>query len=242
MLGRTAQNLFWLSRYIERADFVARLTEATIRLDALSPRPAGEAAWGSALSVTYSDAAFAETGTPLSAASVAAYLTTDAGNPGSIAACLDMARNNAKAVRTALTRDAWTAINRAWLIFNARGKPATRMEPLALVDALSREAGEGRVVLVDCLTLWLSNLMHAARDVEAETKALAGWLRDTRHPVLLVSNEVGLGLVPETPLGRDFRDAQGRLNQAIAAVVANVAFVAAGLPLWLKRESIEGTP
>lgn len=113
-------------------------------------------------------------------------------------------------------------------------------EPLALVDVLTREAGEGRVVLVDCLTLWLSNLMHASRDVEAETKALAEWLRDTRHPVLLVSNEVGLGLVPETPLGRDFRDAQGRLNQAIAAAVPNVAFVAAGLPLWLKRESIEG--
>lgn len=113
-------------------------------------------------------------------------------------------------------------------------------EPLALVDALTREAGEGRVVLVDCLTLWLSNLMHAARDVEAETKALAEWLRDARHPVLLVSNEVGLGLVPETPLGRDFRDAQGRLNQAIAAAVPNVAFVAAGLPLWLKRESSEG--
>ncbi|MBN8960164.1 MAG: bifunctional adenosylcobinamide kinase/adenosylcobinamide-phosphate guanylyltransferase [Rhizobiales bacterium] len=115
-------------------------------------------------------------------------------------------------------------------------------EPLALVDTLSREACEGVVVLVDCLTLWLSNLMHASRDVEAETKAVADWLRDTRHPVLLVSNEVGLGLVPETPLGRDFRDAQGRLNQAIAAVVPNVAFVAAGLPLWLKRESIEGTP
>lgn len=113
-------------------------------------------------------------------------------------------------------------------------------ESLALVDALSREAGEGRVVLVDCLTLWLSNLMHAGRDVEAETKALADWLRDTRHSVLLVSNEVGLGLVPETPLGREFRDAQGRLNQAIAAVAPNVAFVAAGLPLWLKRESSEG--
>lgn len=115
-------------------------------------------------------------------------------------------------------------------------------EPLALVDALAREAGEGRVVLVDCLTLWLSNLMHAARDVEAASKALADWLRDTRHSVLLVSNEVGLGLVPETPLGRDFRDAQGRLNQAIAAAVPNVAFVAAGLPLWLKRESIEEAP
>lgn len=110
-------------------------------------------------------------------------------------------------------------------------------EPLALVDALSREAGEGCVVLVDCLTLWLSNLMHASHDIEAEIKALAEWLRDTRHPVLLVSNEVGLGLVPETPLGRDFRDAQGRLNQAIAAVVPNVVFVAAGLPLWLKRNS-----
>ncbi len=115
-------------------------------------------------------------------------------------------------------------------------------EPLALTDALTREAGEGRVVLVDCLTLWLSNLMHAVRDIEAETRALAEWLRGTRHPVLLVSNEVGLGLVPETPLGRDFRDAQGRLNQAIAAVVPEVAFVAAGLPLWLKRESIEGAP
>jgi len=113
-------------------------------------------------------------------------------------------------------------------------------EPLALVDVLSRETGEGRIVLVDCLTLWLSNLMHGSRDVDAETKALAEWLRGTRHSVLLVSNEVGLGLVPETPLGRDFRDAQGRLNQAIAAAVPNVAFVAAGLPLWLKCEAIEG--
>lgn len=112
-------------------------------------------------------------------------------------------------------------------------------EPLALVDTLSREVGADRVVLVDCLTLWLSNLMHAERDVESETAALAEWLRATRHPVLLVSNEVGLGLVPETSLGRDFRDAQGRLNQAIAAAVPNVAFVAAGLPLWLKRDFIE---
>jgi adenosylcobinamide kinase/adenosylcobinamide-phosphate guanylyltransferase len=112
--------------------------------------------------------------------------------------------------------------------------------PLGLAEAICAAAAPTRPVLVDCLTLWLSNLMHASHDVEAETKALAEWLRGTRHPVLLVSNEVGLGLVPETPLGRDFRDAQGRLNQAIAAVVPNVAFVAAGLPLWLKRESVEG--
>jgi adenosylcobinamide kinase/adenosylcobinamide-phosphate guanylyltransferase len=61
-------------------------------------------------------------------------------------------------------------------------------------------------------------------------------LADAGGPVVLVSNEVGLGLVPETPLGRRFRDAQGRLNQVVAAVVPNVVFVAAGLPLWLKRE------
>ena len=111
--------------------------------------------------------------------------------------------------------------------------------PLDIAATLSGDAA-GQPCLVDCLTLWLSNLMHASRDVESETEMLAEWLRDARHPVLLVSNEVGLGLVPETPLGRDFRDAQGRLNQAIAAAVPNVVFVAAGLPLWLKRESIEG--
>lgn len=114
-------------------------------------------------------------------------------------------------------------------------------EPLALVSVLGREANAERVVLVDCLTLWLSNLMHAGHDVEAETGALADWLRTARHPVILVSNEVGLGLVPETPLGRAFRDAQGWLNQAVAAAVPEVAFIAAGLPLWLKRNASERT-
>jgi adenosylcobinamide kinase/adenosylcobinamide-phosphate guanylyltransferase len=108
-------------------------------------------------------------------------------------------------------------------------------EPLALVDVLTREATVGRVVLVDCLTLWLSNLMFAERDPEIEAKRLVRFLDVSRYPIVFVSNEVGLGLVPETPLGRAFRDAQGRLNQIIAAAVPNVAFVAAGLPLWLKR-------
>jgi adenosylcobinamide kinase/adenosylcobinamide-phosphate guanylyltransferase len=110
-------------------------------------------------------------------------------------------------------------------------------EPLALVDALTREATLGRAVLVDCLTLWLSNLMLAERDFEMEARRLARFLGAAKHPVVLVSNEVGLGLVPETPLGRSFRDAQGRLNQVVAATVPNVVFIAAGLPLWLKRSS-----
>lgn len=108
-------------------------------------------------------------------------------------------------------------------------------EPLALIDALTRDSKSGQVVLVDCLTLWLSNLMHAGRDPDIETRRLTRFLGVALHPVVFVSNEVGMGLVPETPLGRAFRDAQGRLNQAVAAAVPNVAFVAAGLPLWLKR-------
>jgi adenosylcobinamide kinase / adenosylcobinamide-phosphate guanylyltransferase len=110
-------------------------------------------------------------------------------------------------------------------------------EPVALVDALTREATHGRAVLVDCLTLWLSNLMFAERDLEVEARRLTRFLEVAKYPVVLVSNEVGLGLVPETPLGRSFRDAQGRLNQIVAATVPNVVFIAAGLPLWLKRSS-----
>ena len=110
-------------------------------------------------------------------------------------------------------------------------------EPLALVDALTREATHGRAVLVDCLTLWLSNLMFAERDPEVEVRRLTRFLGLAKYPVVFVSNEVGLGLVPETPLGRSFRDAQGRLNQIVAATVPNVVFIAAGLPLWLKRSS-----
>lgn len=93
---------------------------------------------------------------------------------------------------------------------------------------------ESGAVLIDCLTLWLSNLMHAGRDVTAETDRLAQALKAARVPVLLVSNEVGLGIVPQNKLARDFRDHQGRLNQTIAAVADHVIFMAAGLPLVMK--------
>jgi adenosylcobinamide kinase/adenosylcobinamide-phosphate guanylyltransferase len=109
-------------------------------------------------------------------------------------------------------------------------------EPLELTPTLVLESAKDCAVLVDCLTLWLSNLMHAGRDTDAEIQRLAEWLSHAQNPVVLVSNEIGLGLVPDTPLGRRFRDAQGRLNQAVAAVVPNVVFVAAGLPLRLKGQ------
>jgi adenosylcobinamide kinase / adenosylcobinamide-phosphate guanylyltransferase len=118
---------------------------------------------------------------------------------------------------------------------------STVEEPLALVDILTREATHGRVVLVDCLTLWLSNLMGAGRDPDIEGRRLTRFLDVAKYPIVLVSNEVGMGLVPDTPLGRNFRDAQGRLNQAVAAAVSDVVFVAAGLPLWLKCSSQENS-
>jgi adenosylcobinamide kinase/adenosylcobinamide-phosphate guanylyltransferase len=119
----------------------------------------------------------------------------------------------------------------------ARRDPAWRTveAPEALEAALAESAGEGRAVLVDCLTLWLSNLMLAGADVDARTQNLCESARRLPGLTVFVSNEVGLGLVPDTPLGRRFRDAQGRLNQAVATVADRVVFMAAGLPLVLKE-------
>ncbi|MGC1777883.1 MAG: bifunctional adenosylcobinamide kinase/adenosylcobinamide-phosphate guanylyltransferase [Xanthobacteraceae bacterium] len=89
--------------------------------------------------------------------------------------------------------------------------------------------------LIDCLTLWLSNLMLANADIEAEVVRLESALDAAAAPVVLVANEVGSGIVPETPLGRRFRDWQGILNQRIAARANRVVLVVAGLPLVLKE-------
>lgn len=105
-------------------------------------------------------------------------------------------------------------------------------EPLALSDALRREAAPDTCLLVDCLTLWLTNVLLAERD--AEIAALLAALPELPGRVILVSNEVGWGIVPENALARRFRDEQGRLNQHVAALADNVTLVAAGLPLVLK--------
>ncbi len=89
-------------------------------------------------------------------------------------------------------------------------------------------------VLVDCLTLWLSNLMLADADIDAEISRLEAALADTGAPVVLVANEVGSGIVPDNPLGRRFRDLQGVLNQRMAARADRVVLVVAGLPLAIK--------
>ena len=103
--------------------------------------------------------------------------------------------------------------------------------PLALPEAVA--AIEDGAILIDCLTLWLTNVMLGEHDVAARSDALLAALAATPLPLFVVSNEVGLGIVPDHPLGRAFRDAAGRLNQQVAAAMRDVYFVAAGMVLPL---------
>lgn len=111
----------------------------------------------------------------------------------------------------------------------------TLEEPLDLAPAITAHAAKDRVLLVDCLTLWTSNLMLADRDIPAATATLITALTSARGPVILVSNEVGLGIVPENALARRFRDAAGIVNQQVAAAANEVQFLVSGLPLAIKQ-------
>lgn len=104
--------------------------------------------------------------------------------------------------------------------------------PLAMPDALMASADAP--VLVDCLTLWLTNLMLAGESVDAAMNELDDALDWRDSPTVLVANEVGLGIVPETPLGRAFRDQAGLLNQRMAARANSVVFTIAGIPMVVK--------
>jgi adenosylcobinamide kinase / adenosylcobinamide-phosphate guanylyltransferase len=106
--------------------------------------------------------------------------------------------------------------------------------PLDLADTIVTQATSDAPMLIDCLTLWLSNVMLAGRDVVAEETRLIAALAAAKTAIVVVSNEVGLGIVPDNSLARHFRDAQGRLNQRVAELADHVVFLAAGLPLTLK--------
>lgn len=116
-----------------------------------------------------------------------------------------------------------------------RGEDWSLIEaPLALPDAIRGADKAGETLLIDCLTLWLSNLLYAQQDISEATEDLLSAIKTARAELIFVSNEIGLGLVPMEALSRQFRDAQGTLNQAIASASDRVFFVAAGLPLTLK--------
>ena len=110
----------------------------------------------------------------------------------------------------------------------------THEEPVDLAGRLLEIDAPDRAVLVDCLTLWVTNLMLEERDIPAEFARLVDLLSRLKGRVVFVSNEVGLGIVPENRMARDFRDHAGRLHQLVAARCAEVYFIAAGLPLKMK--------
>ncbi|WP_448660493.1 alpha-E domain-containing protein [Sphingomonas sp. CJ99] len=210
MLSRSAASLYWLGRYIERADFTARLVEATIRLDALSARPAGEAAWASALAVTYNDERFAAAGHRLSPSDVARYLTVDGTHSGSIVHCLYMARDNARAVRTALTREAWAGINRAWLLFGNPANPGDPNVTLGLVEAVKAETRgfEGAVHrMMKNEAVWFIRLGAAIERADNTARLI-----DVKYHLLLPEGEKVGGLID--------RDQWTTILQTVSAVTA----------------------
>ncbi len=112
----------------------------------------------------------------------------------------------------------------------------TLEEPLKLTELIARQATPERVLLIDCLTLWLSNQMEKQTHIPTHTLALQSALKQSTGPVILVSNEVGQGIVPDNKLAREFRDEAGLLNQAIAQTANNVYLIVAGLPIPLKTD------
>lgn len=119
----------------------------------------------------------------------------------------------------------------------------TQEVPMELAEALAAAQGKYRVILIDCLTLWLSNLLVGGRGgagLEAATARLLAVLRAGTTPVILVSNEVGWGIVPDNPLARQFRDEVGMLHQRLGEMADLLALVVAGAPLILKSPQLQG--
>lgn len=149
-------------------------------------------------------------------------------------ALVERARSNWLFIATAQAGDAEMAARIARHRADRGPGWETIEEPLELSATLRKCDLPGRAVLVDCITLWLSNLMFSGRDPAHEVAELVEEIGRFGAPLVFVSNEVGLGIVPETELGRGFRDWQGRANQEIARACDAVVFLAAGLPTLLK--------
>jgi adenosylcobinamide kinase / adenosylcobinamide-phosphate guanylyltransferase len=108
-------------------------------------------------------------------------------------------------------------------------------EPLHIAALINRIKGEYDVILIDCLTLWVSNIMHAGFDIVEEAgKLISAISAGSPAPLYIISNEVGLGLVPESPLGRAYRDNLGHVNRHVAQAASDVIFMVAGIPLKIK--------
>lgn len=226
MLSRTASCLYWLGRYVERAEFTARLVEATLRLDALSTRPAGDAAWLSAMKVLDADEAFTATGEHLTPQNVTRFLTVSTNHPSSVLFCLNAARDNAKAIRTALSREAWSAINKAWLLFHGTKNPGGSEAVLSLVAQAEAETRGFEGAINRMLRNPSSRFIRLGAAIERADNTAR--LLDVKYHILLPEDEQVGGTVD--------RDQWTTILQTVSAVNAYRWLYREGLKPWLVTE------
>ncbi|KPF72450.1 A alpha-helical domain with a conserved ER moti [alpha proteobacterium AAP81b] len=190
MLSRTASALYWMGRYLERADFTARLIEATQRLSALPSTYGGAGnAWESALATAWMTDAHAARGLAVDEHNVTEFLTLAADNPSSIRSCLESARNNARSVRTALTEEAWEAINTAWLEIQKFGTHLDSREALGpLLDNVkgwvAAYDGAANRTMLRGDAFWFVNLGAAIERADNTARLL-----DVKYHLLLPRDE-----------------------------------------------------
>lgn len=139
LLGRTANGLYWMNRYIERAENMARLVDAGLRMALTRTQDASEE-WHSVVISAGSDVAFAQKYSEFTAANVADFLLRDTSNPSSVMSSIETARNNARMVRTALTRETWESTNEAWMALKRiLARPIDQRDLPSVLDAVKRE-------------------------------------------------------------------------------------------------------
>ncbi|WP_419826687.1 alpha-E domain-containing protein [Sphingomonas sp.] len=226
MLSRTAASLYWLGRYVERAEFTAQLVEATLRLDQLAARPAGSDAWASALAVASADGGFTASGERMDPAAVTRHLLLSTANPSSIRSCIEAARHNSRAVRTALSREAWISINRAWISVRERLQLGNAEEILTLVEEVKSDARgfEG------ALNRMLHNEARAFIALGTAVERANGTARllDVKYHLLLPEGEPVGGAVD--------RDQWTGILRTVSAVTAYRWLYREGLKPWLVAE------
>ena len=190
MLSRTAGNLYWVGRYLERADFSARLIEATTRLAALPSSYGGATnAWESALAATWMTGKHKERGLAVDEHTVGEFLTLDPSNHSSIRCCLENARANARSVRTALTVEAWEAINSAWLEISRYGSHLESREQLGpllelVKSTVSAFEGAAQRTMLRGDAFWFINLGAAIERADNSARLL-----DVKYHLLLPRGE-----------------------------------------------------
>ena len=229
MLSRTAANLYWIGRYMERAEFTTNLIEATIRLDSLvSSQPGSDQAWQSALAVADATQGFEAAGDSLGGFNARRYLTLSDDNPSSIRSCLAAARDNARAARNALTREVWETINRAWLAIHARQSTGGTQAALGLVDSLRAQSRGFEGALARMLrseAYWFMRLGSVIERADNTARLL-----DVKYYLLLPEGE---------PVGGTLdRDQWITILQIVSARLAYRLLYSQGLQPWLVADML----